>query len=75
MFWSFFSAKELRVSLQPMRWGQFLILLAGMIILNFRALTIDIPWRGDEGIDITRTLALASKVSILWVLAFMIASV
>jgi len=71
--WSFLSAKDLEVRLEPLNWWHLLILLAGLIILNFKALTIDIPWRGDEGIHITRTLSLASNISITWVLVFIIA--
>jgi len=70
--WSFFSAKELRLRLEPMQWGHFLILLAGLIVLNLKPLSIDIPWRGDEGIHITRTLALASLIPIVWVFVFLI---
>ena len=45
-----------------MQWGYFFILLAGMIVLNLKALTVDIPWRGDEDIHIARTVALASII-------------
>ncbi len=71
-FWSFISARDIKITLEPVNWSHLLILLAGMIILNFKPLTIDIPWRGDEGIHITRTIALASSISIIWVLAFIL---
>jgi len=70
--WSFLSAKDLEVRLEPLNAWQVLILLAGMVVLNFKTLTIDIPWRGDEGIHITRTLALTSNISIIWVLGFIV---
>jgi hypothetical protein len=70
--WSFLSAKELIVRLEPLNAWQVLILLGGMVVLNFKTLTIDIPWRGDEGIHITRTLALASSISIIWVIIFIV---
>jgi hypothetical protein len=70
--WSFLSAKDLEVRIEPLNGWHLLILLAGLVILNFKTLTIDIPWRGDEGIHITRTLALASSISIIWVLTFIV---
>ncbi len=70
--WSFFSAKELTLRVEPLRWRQFFILLAGLIVLNLKPLTSDIPWRGDEGIHIARSLALASIIPIVWVFVFII---
>jgi hypothetical protein len=70
--WVVFSAKDLVIQLKPIHWGFFIILLAGMIILNIRPLTINLPWRGDEYFHIKGTLELASVTAIRWmiVLAF-----
>ncbi len=58
--WIVSAAKELDIQVKPMQWGYFLILLGGVILLNIKPLTVDIPWRGDEDIHIARTMALAT---------------
>jgi hypothetical protein len=68
--WVVFSAKDLVIQLKPIHWGFFLILLAGLVLLNIRLLTVNLPWRGDEDIHITRTLALASTTAGLIELVF-----
>jgi hypothetical protein len=73
--WSFLSAGSLQIRLGPIRWRYFLILLAGVVILNIRPLTTSIPWRGDEDYFILITLALASKLSTSLVVASLVAFV
>jgi hypothetical protein len=74
--WIVFAAKELVIQVKPMHWGYFLILLAGVIVLNIKPLTVDIPWRGDEDIHIARTLALATTpaniVAVVFGIAFLL---
>jgi hypothetical protein len=70
--WVVFSAKDLVIQLKPIHWGFFLILLAGLVLLNIRPLTVNLPWRGDEDIHINRTIALASVTSIRWMIVLAI---
>ena len=65
--WSYVSAGELRFRLDASSWFSFAFLLAGLAILNYRALTSVIPWRGDEGGHIARTLGIAAAIPARWV--------
>src|SRR5512135_1390623 len=53
--WAYLSAGQLqlRVSRSSLVYGG--LLLAGLFLLNYRALTSVIPWRGDEAGHIFRT--------------------
>ncbi len=73
--WSYFSAEELQIRVEPINWIHFLILLAVLIILNLRPLISSVPWRGDEDTHIGRTIALASKIPIRWVFVFSITAI
>ncbi len=72
VIWSFLSAGDLQIRVVPINWSHFFILLAGLLVLNLRPLTSDIPWRGDEDYHIARTLSLASRIATKWVIAFFI---
>lgn len=72
VIWSFLSAGDLQIRVIPINWSHFFILLAGLLVLNLRPLTSDIPWRGDEDYHIARTLSLASRIATKWVIAFFI---
>ena len=71
--WSFFAAEDLQIRVESIHWSHLFILLAGLVVLNFRPLTSNIPWRGDEDVQITRTITLALKISTKWVIVFFIA--
>jgi hypothetical protein len=73
--WSFLSAGDVRIQLEPIKLGYLLILLAGLVILNLRPITASIPWRGDEDVHIAKTVDLALKIPIKWVLPFLAAFV
>ena len=70
--WSFLAAGEAHIQLAPIKWGYLLILLAGLVILNYRPITASIPWRGDEDVHIAKTIDLALKIPIKWVLPFLL---
>lgn len=72
VIWSFLSAGDLQIRVVPINWSHFFILLAGLLVLNLKPLTSDIPWRGDEDYHIARTLSLASRIATKWVIAFFI---
>jgi hypothetical protein len=57
--WAYLSSESLAVSpFQPkrFRWLLFLILLGFISIVNFRAMSSVIPWRGDEDFHILSTI-------------------
>jgi hypothetical protein len=73
--WSLLSAGNLRIELEPIKWGHIIILFTGLVILNLRPLSSSIPWRGDEELHITRTVYLLSTMSFKWVVIFLVAFV
>ncbi len=48
------------------------LVLLGIILLNYRALNSVIPFRGDEGLHIDRTLVVFTKISTEWVLGVLL---
>src|SRR5690349_14923567 len=71
VIWAYFSAGSLEIRFDTRSGLAFIILLAGLIILNYRAITSAIPWRGDEEYHIRPVLdavGLIAKVSRRWLL-------
>jgi hypothetical protein len=60
--WVYYSSADLQVQFDPKVWIAFTILLLGMVLLNYRAITSAIPWRGDEEYHIKITLELVNKM-------------
>jgi hypothetical protein len=61
--WSMLSGGALQIS---MRWKDawsFYVLLLLILLLNFRALGSDLPWRGDEAFHISNILSVAQEIA------------
>jgi len=74
VIWSAVSAGALPIHSDRKGWISFAILLIIVIALNYRQLGSSIPWRGDEGIHVMRTIyfmntAIATKKWVLLGLA------
>jgi hypothetical protein len=70
--WIFLCATELRLQHGLCEWRYGLLLACVLLLLNVRALTSDIPWRGDEEHHITTTLRLAAVLSNNGLIAFVL---
>jgi len=66
--WSYLSAADIQITSGVKTLLLLVVLLAGMVVLNSRALTSVIPWRGDESTFIVRTRDLISRLPISTVL-------
>ncbi len=60
--WLRYSAGEPRFTISARGLASSAILLAALVVVNYRALTSAIPWRGDESAHIFRTQLLVSGV-------------
>jgi hypothetical protein len=56
--WALVSGENLDLRFHPKSWLLLAVALIGLIILNYRSLTIGIPWRGDEDHHIRQVLLL-----------------
>ena len=65
--WCYFSAGNLQIRVDVQHYLTFVILLIGLIALNYQSLISDIPWRGDESHHINKTLALVTRISTTWI--------
>ncbi len=61
--WSYLSAADLQLEFNIRNWISFGVLLGALIALNYKAITSVIPWRGDEGIHISKTLDIVNRIS------------
>ncbi len=61
--WSYLSAADLQLRIDARSWISFGVLLAALVWLNYKPLTSVIPWRGDEGSHIMKTLTIVSRIS------------
>ena len=65
LIWLLFSANSLQVEFSSKELNLFLLLLAAMTVLNYRALNSVIPFRGDEALHIGRTLDVVDRLPLL----------
>jgi hypothetical protein len=70
--WTFLCAAELRAQWGPWKWRYVLAPAGILFLLNMRALTSDIPWRGDEEYHIATTLSLAAGLPTKWLIVFIL---
>ncbi len=66
MVWVYLSSNALQFQFNITNVRLVVFLLVGIIALNFRALNSVIPYRGDEGLHIDRTLALVTGIQLRW---------
>jgi len=64
--WLALSSDSLRIQFNARNCFLVSLLLIGIVALNFRALNSVIPYLGDEGLHIDRTLELATRTSLGW---------
>ena len=68
ILWIYLSTSSLEFHFNPRDYLTGGLILLGIILLNYRALNSVIPFRGDEGFHIDRTLVVLTKVSLGWIL-------
>jgi hypothetical protein len=61
--WLHFSADALKIRFDARNCFAFAILLAGLIIINYRPITASIPWRGDEDYHLRPVLDIVSLLA------------
>jgi hypothetical protein len=62
LVWSHLSAGSLEFNVGVKQWLYFIILMVGMIAINWRPLLSEIGWRGDEDFHIKAVLSLFNQV-------------
>ena len=74
--WAYSASGSLEFRFKRRAWVGLLVLLGVLLLLNYRALRIDIPWRGDEDYHIQATLhffeslrRIVARAAWLWALA------
>jgi hypothetical protein len=70
--WSYFSAGDIRLKIPLLSLLLFFFILAFLAVINFNALNINIPWRGDENYHIHKTVSLVQKISFPAMLLYLI---
>jgi len=68
IIWIYLSTNSLEFHFNPRDYLKGGLILLGIILLNYRALNSVIPFRGDEGLHIDRTLVVFTKISLKWIL-------
>lgn len=74
--WAYSASGSLELRVKRRAWIGLLVLFCVLLLLNYRALRIDIPWRGDEDYHIQVTLhffeslrRIVARAAWLWALA------
>jgi hypothetical protein len=62
LVWSHLSTESLEFNVEVKQWLYFIILMVGMIAINWRPLLSEIGWRGDEDFHIKAVLSLFNQV-------------
>lgn len=62
IFWVFRSTGSPQVQFSRKDAGLFFMLLAGILLINFRLLNSVIPFRGDEALHLERTLEVVNRI-------------
>jgi hypothetical protein len=62
LVWSHLTAGSLEFNVGLKQWLFFIILMVGMIVINWRPLLSEIGWRGDEDFHIKAVLSLFNQV-------------
>jgi hypothetical protein len=65
LIWLFRATGSLQIEFSSRDVKLFLMLLAGVAVLNYRALNSVLPFRGDEVLHIERTMEVASRLPLL----------
>jgi hypothetical protein len=66
ILWAFGSASEVQLKWRGRQQAELIVIFALVIVLNYRALTSVIPWRGDEDLHILKTLDVVALVPNAW---------
>ena len=61
---------EIQINFRNLFWG--CVLVAGIVALNYRTLISVIPYKGDEGFHIDRTLELVGIIPAKWILVALV---
>lgn len=72
LIWLSLSTNALQIKFSLKDIGLFLLLLVGIIVLNYRTLNSVIPFRGDEAAHIQRTLGLTERLPLLQSLVMLV---
>jgi len=64
--WTRLASNEVQMQVDRRAWISAAMLLLFLSVLNFRALTSAIPWRGDESSHIAFALTLAQMIPLAW---------
>lgn len=68
ILWSLCSGSEIQVQISVRRLTGAILLVLFVILLNYKALTSVIPWRGDEDFHILKTLEVITLIPNSWFL-------
>ena len=70
--WSYWASNHFQIRINKNVWFTFVILFFIIGLLNYRALTSVIPWRGDEEYHILVTLQLVDLIPFGWIITFVL---